>query len=857
MNPEASKPLAIKSNYIFVDSVSDPTAGYLIINKEKVEKVVAASSISSRSLAKLHTTHRIIDYSEFYVIPGLIDMNVMLNCTYDEEWSDVVNTTKQAVAGGITTIVDSLHLTDIQKHHATHLNTDHDADISILDERDHGLPKREINIKQIQQAILHEQQITERMENLKQKLYCDCALFGVIDSKILNRLKETFEACNSLVVGWRVSLSPGQNPCNNYLYRRDIEAFLTALVTLKKKKQVLISINSTMANYRDIFLPSPCRSKAIESRKNLSENVGDYGNFGGGINGPAKSDKEGSNETKKDYENNLEYEGVELKTPVLKAHSYRMAQFNEENNIARMEMMDYNSVNPDDLIKKEGPAGKMNESINDYNTLLASNYFSFHFEDSDNETDFKVDDNCIHSAEQSFEKYQKSIIVTPSKNKFNLDIKPRSLNTNLLEDLSLSKAQSEDKLITKFHSESVVEQFNEYEARDTVSEDLSKRKRKAAGLALIQSNMESSKDSLSIKSPNLTPSKLMQRRELTLSLQSPGGVLSNRSMFNLQTDRKSTKNGDLERRKMRNYQCYLSVYPLALETNGVEAFLKVIKTMELDKSLSKQTNAGVKLLFTNLSSPHLLYLLREAKRTSRLFQILTDTSAPFLHFFNEKIPDGSCIFKSAPPIREKGDRELLIRSLLVGVVDSVSSNHMQVPYGYKFIDEGNFRRAYPGLSSIGCTLQTVWTRFMIFEKKAKQTAESKSNKSQNPSAKPWNKIGTEKDFLNDETVLAKYVRILISACCETPAKILNIHNTKGTLKKGMNADFVVWDPHSLTTIRNSDVFLAYRDVFIMKGQKLYGTTKATFLRGNMVYSKEKKGEHKFYRRGSIVFPREK
>ena len=224
----------------------------------------------------------------------------------------------------------------------------------------------------------------------------------MFDSNNLKKIRETIQICCSLLIGWKVSLSPGQSPCNKFLHKRDIETFLLELASIKKKRQILITINSVMANSRDLFLPSPCRCKALDCRKNLSENIGDFTNFAGCINGAAKSDKEGFNETKKHYENNLEYEGIELKTAILKAHSYRIAQFNEENNLARMEMMDYN--NSEYINKGE----KMNESVNQYNPQAASNYFSFQFDESDNEADLKLEeqeDSIVDNPQRIFDKY--------------------------------------------------------------------------------------------------------------------------------------------------------------------------------------------------------------------------------------------------------------------------------------------------------------------------------------------------------------------------------------------------------------------------------------------------------------------
>ena len=128
--------------------------------------------------------------------------------------------------------------------------------------------------------------------------------------------------------------------------------------------------------------------------------------------------------------------------------------------------------------------------------------------------------------------------------------------------------------IPKGKSESLVEQLNLYEAKVNISDDLSIRKKKGAGLALIQPNSESSKDLKSMRSPILTPFRLLQRREIALSLASPNGALSSKFIFNF---------------------------------------------------------SGIKLLLTNISYPHLLFISREAKKHSSFFKYSV-IPAPFHQF---------------------------------------------------------------------------------------------------------------------------------------------------------------------------------------------------------------------------------
>ena len=53
----------------------------------------------------------IFDYSNYFIIPGIIDSNVSLSTSIDPGWQYVANITKMAASGGITTIKDYPELT--------------------------------------------------------------------------------------------------------------------------------------------------------------------------------------------------------------------------------------------------------------------------------------------------------------------------------------------------------------------------------------------------------------------------------------------------------------------------------------------------------------------------------------------------------------------------------------------------------------------------------------------------------------------------------------------------------------------------------------------------------------------------
>ena len=95
---------ALRSKHIFLNDIDDPIDGYLLLQGEKVEKVLPYKNTSPQ---KISQSYVLFDYQDYYIFPGLIDANIHLNSTYEDSWNDVQNITKMAAQGGITTLIDS------------------------------------------------------------------------------------------------------------------------------------------------------------------------------------------------------------------------------------------------------------------------------------------------------------------------------------------------------------------------------------------------------------------------------------------------------------------------------------------------------------------------------------------------------------------------------------------------------------------------------------------------------------------------------------------------------------------------------------------------------------------------------
>ena len=131
-------------------------------------------------------------------------------------------------------------------------------------------------------------------------------------------------------------------------------------------------------------------------------------------------------------------------------------------------------------------------------------------------------------------------------------------------------------------------------------------------------------------------------------------------------------------------------------------------------------------------------------------------------------------------------------------IDCISSYHQPVNPPLKFI--GDFTRAVNGVTSIGFTLQCIWT-----------------------------KLRTQV-HMEEEPEFISLISLILSS---NPAKVLNLKN-KGGIKKGKHADFVVWDPENKVKITST--FDKFPQMSPLMGEELYGVVHRTYLRGTLVYS---------------------
>jgi allantoinase len=227
----------------------------------------------------------------------------------------------------------------------------------------------------------------------------------------------------------------------------------------------------------------------------------------------------------------------------------------------------------------------------------------------------------------------------------------------------------------------------------------------------------------------------------------------------------------------RKYASYLASRPRAAENEAVA----------LAARLCRETRAPTHIV--HHSSSDALETVRAARSEGLPFS--SETCPHYLFFAAEEIPDGRTEFKCAPPIRERENREKLWRALADGTLSMVVSDHSPCSPGLKKLEQGRFDEAWGGISGLQLSLSVTWTEAL---KRGHGLAE-----------------------------IARWM-------CEGPARLAGLGATKGALRPGCDADFVVFDPEAKFTVDPAE--LRHRHKLTPYAQRsLRGRVKQVFLRG--------------------------
>lgn len=231
----------------------------------------------------------------------------------------------------------------------------------------------------------------------------------------------------------------------------------------------------------------------------------------------------------------------------------------------------------------------------------------------------------------------------------------------------------------------------------------------------------------------------------------------------------------------RSYEAFLGSRPRAAENEAVELMIRLGR------------ESGCRIHVVHHSSSDALGMLRAAKQSGA--EITVETCPHYLHFAAEDIRQGATEFKCCPPIRERANREDLWEALRDGTIDMVVSDHSPCPPEMKLREQGDFMKAWGGISSLQLRLPVMWTEANARGFELNQVSE-------------W--------------------------LCGAPARQVGLAQRKGSISVGCDADIVIWNPDREFPVAPEMIQHRHK-LTPYSGEVLRGVVEKTFLRGQMVY----------------------
>ncbi|KAM9960286.1 hypothetical protein ACTFIW_009414 [Dictyostelium discoideum] len=241
------------------------------------------------------------------------------------------------------------------------------------------------------------------------------------------------------------------------------------------------------------------------------------------------------------------------------------------------------------------------------------------------------------------------------------------------------------------------------------------------------------------------------------------------------------------------YKTYLESRPKKSENQAISKLIDITRQNQI-----------VSTHIVHLSSSESIEQIREAMDQG--VPISAETTYNYLHLTSESVPYGNTLFKSAPPVREHENKELLWNAMINGTIKLIVSDHSPCTINLKQLKEenqsiGDFLKAWGGISSLELGLPIIWTECKNRGIPITQLSEWLSN---------------------------------------GPSKLVGLNDRKGSIEIGRDADFVIFNPNESFIVNEKKLFLKNK-FSAYNGEKLFGVVYETILRGNSIF---KKGDNK-------------
>lgn len=234
-----------------------------------------------------------------------------------------------------------------------------------------------------------------------------------------------------------------------------------------------------------------------------------------------------------------------------------------------------------------------------------------------------------------------------------------------------------------------------------------------------------------------------------------------------------------------SFNSFLQSRPKDMENKAIELLIKLCREFDYPVHI------------VHLSSSDAIKMIKDAKQEG--LKLTVETCPHYLFFSSEEIKNNDTKFKCTPPIRDYKNREMLWDAVKSGVIDLIVSDHSPCIPELKCPEEGNFEKAWGGISSLQLGLSIIWTE-------AKKRG-----------------------------IKIEEVSRLMSA---NTALFIGLEKKKGKIEKGFDADLVVFNPDKKFITDGKKLFHRHK-VTPYSGRELYGVVETTYLRGEKIFDNGK------------------
>jgi len=827
---------AIKSTKVVLEDYESPQEAFILVEEEKILDICVVSQTSKEAVELIYKEWEVRDYKNSYVFPGVVDSNVHLHANFGAEWENITYATELAASGGVTTLIDNPIMSKPFTTSEEYLKSIQQRMrlIKINSKVDYGLygllePRTEDSIeKMIELGVL----------GLK------CYLMNCFQNTIGHYQPEKFQ---SLFTS---------------LENKHPEILLLIHPEMATERELYQSSPCrTFSIEKRLDMGHKIQSLEFGGGAHKGSYVDDFAKKEESERGDENDDFDGATldaQTRLKDRVNLTREKSEIEDLVYfekASYYYEEKNGDSDEECSEAEFITYKSLEKEKESQEEskesprstklekktaiGPASLREplfavssvEEIEDSETpKVEGNFNEKTFEEKQNAIP-KIElfqQKCLFPNDLQLNNNDFSLYEKDQRSTFDLSEGPcpKSANKEFLEGLvekdgvtqlifnrssrklSSLRTYSEDQLsLSPVRSE-----FSNNEEDDELPRRMPQLKMNLSLIDRSSMALDSSPRLKSAKSLSMSPifkgsaptsSSLLARRisrkssfgmqvSTSSNLSSPGGDLTKVNLLN--TSKVSVKN---DQKYNQNYRIFLANRPLSWEDNAVSTILNCINS-----------ESKIRIMLQNLSLGKSFSKIYEKKETSTRFsnKLISDCSSSHLFFTDKMVKKGESKYKVSPPLRSLDNRSDLIESLRLGGIDIVSSYHFYVPPRFKIVDDGNFRRAFSGLDSIGCSLQATWTAMYCSQKQSNPEFEDQK-----------------------EAVVHQIMKQLSQVMCLNPSKVLKIDHRKGSIAKNKDADFVIWDPFQIkqTCLNPNHVF---------SEKLLYGAVEKTYVRGHLIYN---------------------